>query len=79
LATPHKWAKLVGEGLVELPVKVCVKCGAFKVGNTVKVTGSYVDFALLTANPSATDGRVCYNSTDKKIRHYDGTAWRDWM
>lgn len=75
----HKWVSLVGEGFIELPVKVCVKCGALRIGkNSITVTDSYIDLALLASNPTASDGRFCYNSTDKKSRHYDGSAWQDW-
>jgi len=74
----HKWAYLLGENFSKLPIKVCLRCGCLKIGNTILITGSYIDFALLTSNPAGVEGRVCYNSTDHQMRHYDGTNWRDW-
>jgi len=74
----HRWAKLVGENFKEVNVRVCVKCGALKLGNSVTITGDFIDLALLSANPTGVEGRVCYNSADKKVRHYDGSEWKDW-
>jgi len=49
-----------------------------RVGSeTMVITGNYIDFALLTANPTGVEGRLCYNTTDKKARFYDGVSWRD--
>jgi len=45
--------------------------------NTVKIRGSYIDLPPLTSNPTGVEGRLCYNSTDKKARFYDGASWRD--
>jgi len=49
-----------------------------KVGNgTVKIRGSYIDLPILTTLPTGVEGRVVYYGTDKKIKIFDGTEWKD--
>lgn len=76
----HKWIRLLGEinGKIKpLPIYACLKCGAIKTGKgTITVTGSYLDLPAVTA-PTASEGRMYYDSTDKKVKIYDGTAWKE--
>ena len=41
-----------------------------------RIRGNRVGFAISTANPgSASEGDIYFNSTDKQLRGYDGSAW----
>jgi len=42
----------------------------------VKNTGE-MKLKSFTSNPTVDEGTVIYNSTDKKLRYYDGTDWAD--
>jgi len=52
------------------------------VGGDVKMTISKIKADVLnlvnkTSDPSGTEGQVIYNSTDKKIKLFDGSSWGD--
>ena len=43
---------------------------------TLESEDNRVGFAISTANPgSASEGDIYFNSTDKQLRGYDGSAW----
>lgn len=48
------------------------------MGNTfeVKNTGE-MKLKSFSSDPSGTEGMIIYNSTDKKLKFYNGTEWRD--
>jgi len=48
------------------------------MGNTFEVlnTGE-MKLKNFTSNPTPVEGMLIYNSTDKKLRVYNGTAWVD--
>jgi len=55
---------------------ICKKCGALKIGkNTTKILSDYIDMALLASAPTATEGRLYYNSSEHKLYYYNGTEW----
>jgi hypothetical protein len=45
-----------------------------KVGNTISITGDYIDMERLTSDPSAKEGRLYYRSDLKRLRYMDGTT-----
>jgi len=77
----HDWVCMPGiknGRIIETPLMMCSKCGALKPGyGTITITADYIDLALLTADPIAAEGRLCYRSDLNKGRYYDGTAWVD--
>jgi len=42
----------------------------------VKNTGE-VKLKLFSSDPSGTEGEIIYNSTDKKLKYYNGSSWED--
>ena len=42
-----------------------------------KVCTDSLLFENKSSDPAGTEGQVVYNSTDKKLKYYDGTAWVD--
>jgi len=40
----------------------------------MELNGS-LELANFTADPSGIEGQVIYNSTDKKVKFYDGSSW----
>jgi len=48
------------------------------MGNTFQVNNDgSVKLKDFSSDPSGEEGMMIYNSTDKKMKFYDGTAWVD--
>jgi len=65
-----------GDRLVETPLKICKKCNALRIGNTIDITADYIEFPLLTADPAGAEGRICYRADLDQMRYHDGVEWR---
>lgn len=38
---------------------------------------SYIDFVPLDNPPEPVEGRVYYDNTEKKLKYYDGSEWKE--
>jgi len=76
----HEFIRVLGVSdgkLIPLPLKVCKKCGMMVAGNqTITITGSYIDLPGVS-QPTASEGRMYYNSTSKKVYYYNGSEWKE--
>jgi len=72
----HNYASLIGEDMRTLPVSVCLKCGALKIGNSILVTADYIALPTLTADPTGAEGRFAYRADLDKCRYHNGAEWK---
>jgi len=65
-----------GDRLIETPLKICKKCNALRIGNTIDITANYIEFPLLTADPAGAEGRICYRADLDEVRYHNGVEWK---
>ncbi len=64
----HQFINLIFEDDSKALTKLCTKCGALKVGNSVIVGPDFIDLASLVADPSLAVGRLWYRSDTAEFR-----------